>query len=180
MGAGPRTQRRRLLRGEVSKMTKYIAEHKQFGRLIAQWPIGKTKRGMLVWMCSCICGNILPVRYGNLQSGHTVSCGCAHIGCSSGLQHGHSAPSRGGRSPEYYSYSCAKERCQNSKNHNYPHYGAAGVKFLFASFEAFYAELGPRPKGTTCDRYPNPAGNYAPSNVRWATPLQQRHNRRTK
>lgn len=46
------------------------------------------------------------------------------------------------------------------------------------SFQAFVADVGERPTGMTLDRYPNPAGDYEPGNVRWATPLQQRHNRR--
>ena len=152
----------------------------KYGLLTAQWPCGKTPRGMVVWFCSCDCGELTRVAYGNLQSGHTTSCGCQKKGNNGYKKHGQSAASKGGRNPEYYSYSCAKERCTNQNNHNYPRYGAIGVKFLFPSFEAFFSELGPRPKGTTCDRWPDPYGNYQPGNVRWATALQQRHNRRKK
>jgi hypothetical protein len=45
-------------------------------------------------------------------------------------------------------------------------------------FENFLADVGPRPPGTSLDRYPNPFGSYELNNVRWATPKQQRHNRR--
>lgn len=149
-----------------------------YGLLTVEKLVGRTPRGMLIWLCRCKCGKRTPVRYGNLQSGHTISCGCQKKGNGGWKTHGHSAPSTGGRTPEYKSYSAAKERCSNPHNHNYPRYGAVGVRFLFKSFEDFLAELGPRPKGTTCDRWPNPAGNYEPGNVRWATPIQQRHNRR--
>jgi hypothetical protein len=56
-------------------------------------------------------------------------------------------------------------------------YGGRGIKFLFDSFEQFFAELGPRPKGKTLDRIEND-GNYEPGNVQWATPTEQLAHRR--
>jgi hypothetical protein len=45
-------------------------------------------------------------------------------------------------------------------------------------FPAFRAHVGPRPgPGYSLDRI-DPDGNYEPGNVRWATRLEQRHNRR--
>ena len=91
------------------------------------------------------------------------------------VRHGH----RGGgkRTPEYGSYRNAKERCNNPHNDAYPRYGGRGIKFLFTSFEQFYAEIGPRPKGLTLDRINND-GNYEPGNVQWATYLEQATNKR--
>jgi len=47
------------------------------------------------------------------------------------------------------------------------------------SFSVFLADIGPAPSTKhTLDRWPNNVGNYEPGNVRWATMLEQRHNRR--
>jgi hypothetical protein len=45
-------------------------------------------------------------------------------------------------------------------------------------FLNFLIDVGPRPEGTSLDRFPNNDGNYERGNVRWATPLEQRHNQR--
>lgn len=49
----------------------------------------------------------------------------------------------------------------------------------FNDYFVFLAHVGPRPEGMSLDRIDN-NGNYEPGNVRWATPLEQRHNRRAK
>jgi hypothetical protein len=76
-------------------------------------------------------------------------------------------------SPEYASYTRAKHRCADKHN---ARYGGRGIQFLFTSFEQFYAEMGPRPAGTSVDRIRS-NGNYEPGNVKWATPKEQANNR---
>jgi|SRR5579859_591152 len=80
--------------------------------------------------------------------------------------------------PEYVSYVAAKYRCTEPKCISWENYGGRGIQFRFASFEEFLAELGPKPGPEhSLDRIDND-GNYEVGNVRWATPLEQVHNRR--
>lgn len=81
------------------------------------------------------------------------------------------------KTPEYAAYWHAMRRCTNPNVENWKDYGGRGIKFLFTSFEQFFAELGPRPEGMTLDRIEND-GNYEPGNVRWATQSEQLRNRR--
>ena len=88
--------------------------------------------------------------------------------------HGHS---KGGkRSKEYRAWIGMKQRCRQ-----HPHYLKHGVKVCEewqGSFSAFLNHIGRVPtEHHTVDRI-NPEGHYEPGNVRWATIVQQRHNRR--
>lgn len=82
---------------------------------------------------------------------------------------------------EYKVWSAMKDRCLNPSSSNYPRWGGRGIKIHPAwidDFPAFLADVGPRPTPQhTLDRVDND-GNYAPGNVRWATPQEQSANRR--
>jgi hypothetical protein len=81
--------------------------------------------------------------------------------------------------PERVAYISARRRCTCPKSKDYVDYGGRGIKFMFTTFEQFFAELGKRPNGKSLDRINND-GNYEVGNVRWATKSQQRKNRRRK
>jgi hypothetical protein len=81
----------------------------------------------------------------------------------------------------YHSWRSMIQRCTNPKRHNYKWYGARGVTVCERwrmSFDAFLADMGDRPKGTTLDRFPNKEGNYEPGNCRWASQREQMRNSR--
>ncbi len=94
------------------------------------------------------------------------------------------AVKHGGWSIHRRMYQCwqdMKQRCYNPNNHNFKNYGERGIKVCqeWHTFEQFFADMGPMPDGLTLDRIDN-AGNYEPSNCRWATKQQQRQNQRNK
>lgn len=123
-------------------------------------------------LCKCGCGNLAPISTRTRKERGQVKGHPVHYIVGHGTRtHGMTKTS------EFKSWDSAKQRCTNPKAQNYKDYGGRGIKFLFTSFEQFFAELGERPKGTLLDRKNND-GNYEPGNVRWATPTLSIHNQR--
>lgn len=81
---------------------------------------------------------------------------------------------------EYSVWESMKARCSNPKLLAYQSYGARGITVCqrwAESFEAFFADMGPRPDGYWIERIDNDRG-YEPGNCKWVTPKVQAANRR--
>jgi hypothetical protein len=157
---------------------KNIAAGQRFGRLtVLRLVPGMSGRGAC-WKCECECGGQAVVYGYSLRNGTAKSCGCLiKERLRRGLNYKHGLR----RHALYEAWKTMIKRCEKPSHVKYRYYGALGVKVhprWRQSFPAFLEDVGERPApGMTLDRI-NPYGNYEPSNVRWATPLQQAQNRR--
>ncbi len=129
-------------------------------------------------LCECGCGRPAPIAKVTYQRRGLVK------GQPMRFVHGHAASKGYGTNrgkvppPEYGAYYNARDRCTRPKNSRYKSYGARGIKFLFTSFEQFFAHIGPRPTPEhSLDRIEND-GHYEVGNVRWATAIEQANNQR--
>lgn len=145
----------------------------QYGRLTVLKYLGGSR-----WECVCECGCIAQVSRSNLVSQQVQSCGCLAKNALStrNITHGLS------KTPEYKSWSLAKNRCFNTKAKDYPLYGGRGITMCTEwanSFKEFSKHMGERPTPAhSLDRI-DVNGNYEPGNCRWVDKTTQAQNRRT-
>jgi hypothetical protein len=150
---------------------------RRFGRLVVlRKTEARASGGQVKWECLCDCGRSHIATGSTLRRGLVKSCGCGRFDVGAAT-----ATHRLSHSPEYAALANAIDRCHNQRNHAFADYGGRGITVCDRwrdSFEAFLADVGPRPPGRlSLDRIDNSRG-YEPGNCRWATSKQQNNNRR--
>lgn len=150
----------------------------RFGRLTAIDRV-RGENGLLLWRFLCDCGNEVINNGQPMLRGTWLSCGCLRAERQGDK---HPMYSHGMRASRVYRiWNAMKQRCHNPKQPHFARYGALGVTVCDRwreSFASFYEDMGDPPSEShSIDRI-DPSGNYEPGNCRWASPVEQRHNRR--
>lgn len=133
--------------------------------------------------CVCDCGTRRQVVNADLESGRSKSCGCTRrvtlpkAAKEANRTHGRT------KTPEFSIWTNMRRRCNNPHRPDYRNYGARGITVCDewnASFERFYADMGPRPEDCTLERLDNDKP-YCKENCAWVPiKINSRNTRRTK
>lgn len=145
----------------------------RYGKLLVVEITDQRVSGGVVFKCICDCGNQKLISGYHLTSGNTKSCGCAQYDTQ--FKHGLRY------TLEYGIWSSMLGRCTNLNDPSYHLYGGRGITVCerWKTFENFYNDIGnSRPSEKHSLERENTNGNYEPSNVSWATCIDQANNRR--
>ena len=155
---------------------------KKYGRLTAIKFIKRSKE-ITYWLFRCECGKTKILRYNNVISDHTLSCGCFNKEARKfngyfSIKHGESR--RGKLTLEYKTWSTIKTRCNNPKAIEYKNYGGRGIKLCKEwryDYLQFLKDMGRKPdKSYSIERINNNKG-YSKNNCNWIPKKEECRNK---
>lgn len=142
----------------------------KYGALTALRHAGRSKRGTVLWLCRCDCGENVVVDGNFLRNGTRTTCGKKGHWPKKRLTNPYI---RGRCKAEYRAWAAIKSACYNKKHRDYPRVGKIGIvmdETWRTSFEQFLLRVGKRPSPRHALRRIDTSGSFVPGNVRWIVP----------
>lgn len=130
--------------------------------------VGKRNRKYGIFLCDC--GKTKEILLTSVRNSVVQSCGCYKSKIMKEIHTTHGMTN----SPTYNTWHSMIQRC-NAETGQYKDKNISVCQEWYV-FENFLRDMGERPNDTTLDRI-NPAGNYEPSNCRWADDFIQAYNK---
>lgn len=154
----------------------------KFGRLTAISPVGKDKRGNVLWLCKCDCGNECKRPVSELRKRNNHSCGCSGREHLRKMSDGNITHGKTG-SRLYGSYKAMMSRCYRAKDIHFHAYGGRGITVCEEwknNSKAFidWALCNGYSDNLTLERI-NVNGNYEPHNCTWIPMKEQYKNKQS-
>lgn len=131
-----------------------------------------------LWKCSC--GIEKLYTNSKVVSGHTNSCGCYRSDQRILINTKHGYSKKYNTTSEYKTWQKIKDRCLNTNNQDYIHYGGRGINICneWLDFKIFIKDMGNKPdKNYSIERIDFNLG-YFKENCKWILKKLQSKNRR--